>query len=242
MDLHRDKQPRYTGTFERKIKVFSGPSDCATKDPANTTVPLRKRVCGYDNWVAENQKTYNNYVQGRVILGKKEVEYYLNCRQRFYYIESRSQQGMWLRRCMEPLFCFPPSSVLTSVLLSPVRMQDTMSDEITPDADGSPVTSGAPAGPPKRNTLPKPQIKFWRVRNAGHWKLSRARPQGICLLAQERVVEKRGLIQVRLLDDFVSLNFSGNPFLTSAGYGANNVVSILCNLSNSCQGVRGYVF
>ena len=79
IEVYRDKQLNYTNAFERKIKAFDEALDRAIKDPANTTVALRRAA--YDKWVGENQKTYNNLVQAAymdwVTLGKKEeVEYY----------------------------------------------------------------------------------------------------------------------------------------------------------------------
>ena len=81
VDLYREKQTKYTEAFERKTKAYNEALQLATQDPRNTTPALQRAA--YDKWVAENYKTYNNFVQAAymdwVTMGKKEeVEYYFS--------------------------------------------------------------------------------------------------------------------------------------------------------------------
>jgi len=81
VDLYREKQTKYTEAFERKTKAFNDALSQATSDPRNTTPALQRAA--YEGWVAENYKTYSNFVQAAymdwVTMGKKEeVEYYFS--------------------------------------------------------------------------------------------------------------------------------------------------------------------
>lgn len=74
VDVYREKQSAYTGAFERKTKAFQEALTLATGDLRNTTATKKREA--YDEWVAQNAKTYRNLVQAAymdwVTNGKKE--------------------------------------------------------------------------------------------------------------------------------------------------------------------------
>lgn len=78
VDSYREKQAEYTKAFEHKTKAFR---EALERIPKDKTVAQRRQE--YDEWVAENYKTYNNLIQAAymdwVTMGKKEeVEYYFS--------------------------------------------------------------------------------------------------------------------------------------------------------------------
>lgn len=81
VDAYREKQERYTAAFERKVIAYSEALKRATTENPTKTPKEQREI--YDQWVAENYRTYNNLVQAAymdwVTMGKKEeVEYYFS--------------------------------------------------------------------------------------------------------------------------------------------------------------------
>jgi hypothetical protein len=81
VELYTEKQAVYTKSVANKTKAFQEALQLAKDDPTNKN-PAQIRQA-YDQWVAENARTYRNNVQATymdwVITGKKEeVEYWFS--------------------------------------------------------------------------------------------------------------------------------------------------------------------
>lgn len=79
VDIYVTKQRAYTQAVENKTRAFDDALKHASNDPLNKTIAQQREA--YDRWVAENARTYRNYVQAAymdwVVIGKKEaVEYW----------------------------------------------------------------------------------------------------------------------------------------------------------------------
>jgi hypothetical protein len=80
IDNYREKQAAYTAACEKKTKEFN---DELARVSAQTSWTVQRQREEYDRWVAENAKTYRNFMQAAymdwVTIGKKEeTEYWFS--------------------------------------------------------------------------------------------------------------------------------------------------------------------